>query len=263
MVGVAPRLVAEDDVRTRPPQAPVVLPLHGERHRRHRPTAAGVEPFGESLSNQARHRRGRHDLRRHPEEALGGGEELVEVGQEVDALALSGARARAGPVRTHASDIGRERQRRKPDLVAELIALVQKVGSRPYNARGIRCVAVEGVGALLRRRRMRSFRETLCRRAGVIVDEVLHVRAGRIGDHRAGVELQDPQVGALLAQDPGVRGARGSGPHDDHVGRVCAVVNRCRLNDGQDRCPSRRAVPRSRPGSSHPPASAASASCRG
>ena len=63
----------------------------------------------------------------------------------------------------------------------------------------------------------RSLRRHLGPGPRPVVDDRVHVGAGRLRDHRAGLDDQDPGLRYLVADQAGVGAARRPAPDDDHV----------------------------------------------
>src|SRR5262249_52929894 len=130
---------------------------------------------------------------------------------------LTRARTRTRPVRAHTADVGGERERGKSRLIVLSVSLVEEERACSDESLRVRGVPVECAARGMTGVRGRPLRVTLRTHAGFLIEEVLHVSAGRIADDRPGVELNDPQVGPLLAQDPRVGRTGRAGADDDDI----------------------------------------------
>ena len=211
-VRVPARLVAQNDVRARPHQAPVLTAVHGQRHPLHARggRAALVDRDGQPLAHDPAERRAVERVGGDAQEPIALVEELVEVRQEPDPLAAARSRAGRRPVRRHAAHVARHRGDRKAVLTVEAVAVRQQEGARPAHA----LAALDYSGRADRRRiRVRALRRVLGLRTAHGVRDVLHVRPRRVRDRGTHLEHRDRRARRPLAQD--ARVGRTGGPAAD------------------------------------------------
>ena len=199
--------------------APSVPPVHRERHGRTRRSSrpARVELGGQPVADDVGEGRVRERVPVDGEQPLGLVEQLVEVGQEGDPLAVAGPRAGAGPVRTHPAHVGRHRVRRDAVLARRLVAVGQQMGARPHDApcrdrrTGPGATGVSAPGC--RRPRSRAGREP---RSSWSAMFLTCMPGGSVSTGPASKQ-RDRGAGRAFAQDPRVRRAGRPAADDDHV----------------------------------------------
>ena len=128
--------VAEHHVRPRPDEPAVVTTVHRQRHPLHARgvDAPRVDGLRQALAHQVAERRAVERVGRHAEQPLGVVEQLVEVGEERDALAAARARARRRPVRGHPADVARHRRDGQPVLARVLVPVLEEERARAREA---------------------------------------------------------------------------------------------------------------------------------
>ena len=206
-VGVGPGGLAEDDVRAGPGHPAVVVADDGQRHGPDPAVVvpAVVEGAAQPLPDLVGERRVVEGVRVDVEQPLPLGQQVVEVGEEADPLAAAGARARARPVGAHAADVARHGRAGQAVLARLPVAVGEQEGAGADQPGRLVGVPLHRVGRRAVIQRRRPLGQAL--RAGPLgrVDDVLDVHAGRVGQQRPDLEGRDGGLGALLAEDPGVR----------------------------------------------------------